>query len=168
MPFNWLDFIFSSSHTVPSAKSKPKVGWLNILPPLTIELQKDELVPEKPTPLPPVVPPAEDPGWWTEGWRIQVVNQSENLLQDSRASGIDSVGLVMEALGLGLDFSRRALPDSILNHHLMLLRIEDNFAFEELKPYLKAMTRGRALLDKKSREADMYNEHLGSKIMVPD
>lgn len=136
------------------------------MPPLEFETMapartppEDQKIPEKPS------PPTHDPGWWTAAWQIKTQSETPPLLAPAAR---DSVVLILESLGVGMDFSRKALPDSLLNHRLMLLRIEDNFAFEELKPYLAALGKARAMADKKSRESDMYDEHLGSQIMTPD
>ncbi len=165
IPPEWIDFFFSPLNMANYQVSDRTDSWLNILPPPTIETatSADEL--PKETVPPRTAPPTEDPGWWTEGWRIQTVSETRALMTPGQ---VDSVAVILEALGVGLDFSRKALPDSLLKHQLMLLRIEDGFAFEDLKPFFEALTHARAMADKISREADMYDEHLGSQIMVPD
>ena len=85
-----------------------------------------------------------------------------------RLDFLSAVALLLRSLGTGLDFLSKALPDSVLNHRLTLLLIEEGFEFEDLKPFFSAMTKQRALADKYSRESAMYDEHLGSTIMVPD
>jgi len=165
VPQEWIDFFFSPLNIAELKENDEPAQWLNILPPLTLETFQEAIELPEETILSPKAPLAEDPRWWTQGWKVQTVNEAQ-LLMDS--SPIDSVAVVLNALGVGLDFTRKALPDSILNHQLMLLKIEDGFAFEELKPYLRTLTKARALMDIKSRAADMYDEHLGSIIMVPD
>jgi hypothetical protein len=59
-------------------------------------------------------------------------------------------------------------PDSVLASRLLILQQEDSFRFDELKPYFEAMARAHDYSDIMSRAADMYGEHLGSQIMVPD
>ena len=49
-----------------------------------------------------------------------------------------------------------------------MLQLEDSFKFDELKPYLRAMTKSRAYADILSRAADMYDDFLGTEIMTPD
>jgi len=165
IPAEWIDFFFSPRNIAENQVAQRPGQWLNILPPPTIEIVPlDEKLPEATT-QPPVTLPADDPDWWTQGWRIQTVSETRILL---KPTPVDSVKVILQALGIGMDFTRKALPDSVLNHQLMILGIEDGFAFEELKPYLSALTRARAMMDKKSRESDMYDEHLGSQIMVPD
>jgi len=144
----------------------PQGNWLVILPPPVLEsvsqAKTPPVKPERPEQKAPLV---NDPGWWTAAWEVKSQTNTRSLLVPASR---DSVALLLKTLGVGLDFTRKALPDSILDHRLMLLRIEDSFAFEELKPYLSALGKARALADKQSREAAMYDEHLGSTIMVPD
>ncbi len=165
VPNQWIDFFFSPLNIAENQMPERTGQWMNILPPPTIEIiQLDEKLPEVTT-LSPITPLADDPDWWTQGWRIQTVSETRVLM---KPTPVDSVAVILQALGMGLDFTRKALPDSVLNHQLMILGIEDGFAFEELKPYLSALARARAMMDKKSRESDIYDEHLGSQIMVPD
>ncbi len=165
VPGHWFNFFVAPINTSQIQQTNQPDQWMNILPPLVVEsVPAEKKQPEIPD-NPPQRPPLEAPGWWTEGWRIQAVQESQQMLP--RAT-VDSVAVVMQALGVGLDFTRKVLPDSVLAHKLLILQIEDGFAFDELKPYLRAMTKARALLDINSRAADMYDEHLGSTIMVPD
>ncbi len=76
--------------------------------------------------------------------------------------------VVLQALGLGADFMNRARPDSVLASRLFMLQVEDNFRYDELKPFLTQMARSRAYADILSRAADMYNEHLDRTVQVPD
>jgi hypothetical protein len=165
VPAAWFDFLFSPLDLSEKDSETATTAWLNILPPPNIEMTREvePNPPEKDSPKP--IPLPEDPRWWTEGWRIRISQESAMVMKPTAS---DSATVVLKALGLGLEFTQKALPDSVLNHPLMLLRIEDSFSFEELKPYLTALTRARAYADMKSREADMYDEHLGSQIMVPD
>jgi len=166
VPFHWLYFFFPPSRTSTIAHQKMAVGWLQVLPPLEIESIRDvpalskEVGPPKNK-----MPSADDPGWWAAAWQVKTTTENSFLLAPSSR---DSVALLLETLGVGMDFTQKALPDSLLNHRLMLLRIENDFNFDQLKPYLSALGKARAMADKKSREAAMYDEHLGSQIMVPD
>jgi hypothetical protein len=119
----------------------------------------DEARPEKPRPT------REDPRWWTAGWEVRTETATA---QDLRPAGPDSTAVVLQALGLGEDFLARVRPDSVMAQRLLLLRHEDSFRFDELKPYLAAMGRARDYADMMSRAADMYGEHLQSEIMTPD
>ena len=166
VPSHWLYLFFPPSETRAIAHQKMPVGWFQILPPLEIESVREAFVPfKKPDPPKKNTPSVDDPGWWTAAWQVKSTMENSFLMAPSSR---DSVALLLETLGVGIDFSRKALPDSLLNHRLMLLRIEDGFSFEELKPYLSALGKARAMADKQSREAAMYDEHLGSQIMVPD
>ncbi len=166
VPAEWINRFFSPLGNHPAVFEKKEDQWLVILPP--VELESVAEIPEKPeTPEPAFnkPPPASDPGWWTAAWEIKSDTAAGSIF---RGAETDSVIWLLQTLGVGLDFTQRALPDSLLDYRLQLLRIEDGFEFEELKPYLSALGRARALADKQSREAAMYDEHLGSTIMVPD
>lgn len=166
VPSHWLDLFFPPAETRAITRQKMPVGWLQILPPLEMESIREMTAPsKKPDPPKKNTPSVDDPRWWTAAWQVKTTSESTFL---QAPSSRDSVSLLLETLGVGMDFSRKALPDSLLNHRLMLLRIEEGFSFEELKPYLSALGKARAMADKKSREAAMYDEHLGSQIMVPD
>ena len=80
----------------------------------------------------------------------------------------DSIAIALEMLDLTPSVLDLARPDSVLAARLHLMRIEDGVRFDELKPYLGAMTRANAYRDMMSRAADMYDEFLQSEIMVPD
>lgn len=165
VPASWVDGFFSPLNlNSPDEKAEAR-SWLIILPPPEVVVETRVIEPEKSPEKKPLHREPEDPGWWTEGWRIRAVQQTDSWQQPTRQ---DSLKVVCEALGLGQDFYTYALPDSVLAHRLLLLRIEDSFAFDELKPYLSALGKGKHMLDKASREADMYDEHLNSQIMVPD
>ena len=165
IPARWVDAFFSPLNLQNESVKSLRKGWLTLLPPLAVVVDErpekvDEPEPKQDEPL-----PRQDPDWWTRGWRIRTAEQVTVRQSPTR---LDSVKVIYETLGLGQDFMTRASADSALSHQLMLLRIEDSFAFDELKPYLSALRRGWYHTDKASREADMYDEHLNTIIMVPD
>lgn len=166
VPARWINQFFSPLELAETKILKNSEDWLIILPPPVVESTPEVLEPpDIKEPLKVIPPATDDPGWWVSAWQIKTENHSPSFLASSSR---DSVELILDALGVGLDFTRKALPDSLLNHRLMLLRIEDDFNFDELKPYIAALGLARAKADKHSREAAMYDEHLGSTIMVPD
>ncbi len=166
VPQQWIDLFFSPLDTKILGSKNQSTPWMIIMPPLVVEALPATNEPaQKKDSSEPKTPPAHDPGWWTAAWQVKTTVDSAPLLAPASR---DSVALLLKTLGVGMDFTRKALPDSVLDHRLMLLRIEDSFAFEELKPYLAALGMARARADKNSREADMYDEHLGSQIMTPD
>ncbi len=166
LPASWINLIFSPVDRTKIPPKKHTTSWMAILPPLAVE-SISEINPPIEDEKPPkqTTPPPEDPGWWTAAWQVKTTQESLPLMESASR---DSVVLLLETLGVGLDFSRKALPDSVLEHKLMLLRIEDGFKFDELKPYLAALGKARAMADISSRKADMYDNHLGSQIMTPD
>jgi len=85
-----------------------------------------------------------------------------------QAAESDTVSLLLTELGLGTEFLTRTEPDSVLAARLFLLQVEDQFRYDELKPYLTHLARSKAYADILSRAADMYDEHLQQEIQVPD
>jgi hypothetical protein len=77
----------------------------------------------------------------------------------------DSLCLVLE--GWRLDGARLAQPDSALQQILFSWQIQESFFPEDWKPLWLAQGRRWHEADLKSREADLYDEHLRSQIMVP-
>jgi len=166
VPAEWINLFFSPLAIKEVSQKKTAENWLEILPPPMVEAIDDSRVPPAKKDLPKQPPPpADDPGWWTSAWQVKTNTDARSQLAPVSR---DSIAVLLETLGVGLDFTRKALPDSLLNHHLMLLRIEEGFDFEKLKPYISALTKARALADKNSREAAMFDDHLRSTIMVPD
>ncbi len=166
VPAQWINLFFSPLNIQTHDLEEPRANWIYILPPPVIEsiaevpkLPKDLKQKKRPAPA------VDDPGWWTDGWQVRTVAATPSLLA---VTSRDSIAQLMEVLGVGTDFIGKVLPDSLLNHRLMLLRLEDGFKFDELKSYLAAMGRAKAMADIKSREAAMVDNHLQSTIMVPD
>jgi hypothetical protein len=165
VPAAWIRSFFSPLDLREHEAERAGRRWLAILPPPEIAVAPPD---EPPPPAPQTErprPPREDPDWWTAGWEVRA---GEEIVRDLRPAPPDSAVVVLEALGLGADFMMRVRPDSLLARRLVLLRQEDSFRFDELKPYLAAMARARDYADLMSRAADMYGEHLQSEIMTPD
>ena len=164
IPRAWIQSFFSPLDLSDPEALHRRSAWMTILPPPAVQVAR----PEEP---PPVErddrrrPPREDPRWWTQGWAIR--RESERA-DDLAPAPPDSADQLLSALGLGKDFMTRVRPDSVLASRLLILRQEDSFRFDELKPYFEAMTRAHDYADMMSRAADMYDEHLASEIMVPD
>jgi hypothetical protein len=165
VPAAWVDSFFSplDLREDPAAARTPR--WLAILPPPEIEaVPPASVVPPVEDPARPR-PPREDPRWWTAGWEVRT---GAATAAELRPAGPDSAAVVLRALGLGEDILTRVRPDSVMARRLLLLRHEDSFRFDELKPYLAAMAKARNYADMMSRAADMYGEHLQAEIMTPD
>lgn len=163
LPASWLDGWLDSRLAADGISGGPPAPWITLLPPPDIALDP---VPEPDQPdSPETVFLPEDPRWWLEGWQVQT---GIAVARDLTPATADSVTILLQELGVGLDFLSQARPDSILATRLALMHVEDSMRFEELKPYLRAMTRARAYRDIMSRAADMYDDHLQSEVMVPD
>ena len=162
LPDAWLENFSRVPGTGRFLPAIPPARWITLLPPPDIASEPD-LLPE-PLPSKETSPP-EDPRWWSQGW--QVVTGTA-VTRDLRPTPADSVAVLLTELGVGLDFLQQVRPDSLLATRLALMQVEDSMRFDELKPYLSAMTRARAYADILSRAADMYGDFLQSKIMVPD
>jgi len=166
LPQRWIDGFFSPLSLVERLQREQGPEWMVILPPPPVEMVSDHQL-ETPAPrLDPAWPETHrDPNWWSKGWRIRTV--SETPAAKPRAAA-DSVGILLAVLGVERDFMTRVRPDSVLAARLFLLQVEDSFRFDEMKPYLSAMTRSRAYADIMSRSADMYDDFLATEIMTPD
>lgn len=164
VPRAWIDSFFSPLLLLEDAEQDRHRGWLEILPPPELRVAENE--PEPPMrPEPP--PPTEwnNPDWWRKGWRMRV---ETGTVRSLRAASVDSVTVLLEALGIGQDFMTRAKPDSLLASRLQLLRLEDSTRFDELKPFLGAMGRAEQYRDIMSRKADIYDDFLAQDIIAPD
>ena len=166
LPQSWIDAFFSPLSLVERLQRERGPEWLVILPPLPVEVVSDHQ-PETPAPRPDPARPQvhRDPDWWARGWRIRTSPVAPVVVPRAAA---DSVAILLAALGVERDFMSRARPDSVLASRLFLMQLEDSFRFDEMKPYLGAMTRARAYADIMSRVADMYDDFLATEIMTPD
>ncbi len=164
IPLGWWDLL-ALPRQLPEHDARPEARWLILLPPPNFQTSPPDIPNNirKDQPIPKV--PEVDPRWWTDGWRIRVATEAHSL---AHPVAEDSVQYLLQELGLGVDFMTRSRPDSLLADRLMFMHLEDGFRFDELKPYLGAMTRARAYADVMSRAADMYDDFLQSSIMVPD
>jgi len=166
IPAHWIDAFFSPLSLVERLERDQASRWMVIIPPPQVEIVPDHQRETTPSRLDPEFPESHrDPDWWTQGWRIRpVVDAGPQEVQ----AVVDSVRILLRALGVERDFITRTRPDSVLANRLALLRIEDSFKFDEMKPYLSAMARSRAYADIMSRAADMYDDFLRQEIMTPD
>ena len=167
VPRSWIEFFFSPLSLDFTAEQDQPRGWMEILPPPTIQVSEEPPPPESDRPEPEPEPPVEweNPAWWQEGWRIKAETETAGAL---RPTPRDSVAVLLTELGIGQDLLTMVRPDSVLALRLHMLKLEDSYRFDEMKPYLSAMTRAAAFRDIKSRAADMYDDFLGREIMVPD
>ncbi len=167
LPRSWLGFLLSGGEVDEVGLGRPQEQWLVLLPPPTLEIFQPEIEPptdESKQPLPRL---HQDPRWWTERWTV-AAERDAALFAPMAPAAEDTVRLLLGELGLGVDFMTRARPDSVLAARLFLLQVEDSFRYDELKPYLDQMRRSKTYADILSKAADMYDEHLGQSIQVPD
>lgn len=166
VPVGWLASLFPDPGRGAGGQAARPARWITVLPPVEIVARPDSR-PDPPPPRREPPPSPGDPRWWDEAWRVRT---EVRVVRDLRpaATADDSVAVLLEQLGVGIDFLRTVRPDSLLAARLTLLQVEDSFRFDELKPYFSAVTRSRAYADILSRAADMYDDHLQSQIMVPD
>jgi len=164
VPHHWIDSFFSPLDLSDLEDQDGPARWMTLLPPPAVQVARPED--------PPTIekndqrrPPREDPRWWSDGWSVR---QGSLAAQDLSSAAPDSAEQLLAALGLGEDFMTRVKPDSVLVSRLLILKQEDSFRFDELKPYFEAVARSRDYADIMSRASDMYGEHLGSQVMVPD
>lgn len=166
VPVSWIQAFFSPLSLLERMEREQAPRWMVIMPPPQVEIVPDHHPETSEDPLEEEFPePHLDPDWWIQGWRIRPVVDAE--VHQAQAAN-DSVMILLTALGVERDFMRRARPDSLLANRLAILQVEDSFKFDELKPYLSAMTRARAYADIMSRAADMYDDFLRQEIMTPD
>lgn len=162
-PRSWLGFLLPTVAQLRERDSRGGRPWLVLQPPPEIETVPERK--EAPPPPPPRPEPPLPADWWREGWRIRVADTASETLVPTAD---DSVAYLIETLGLPRDLHLRARPDSLLEARFILMAREESFRFDELKPYFDAVARSRNYADIQSRKADMYDNHLGSVIMVPD
>ena len=162
VPQSWLDAFFSPLDLQPDDGLKQPRPWLVLVPPPEVIAQDRRAPPPPPLPA-PSEPPVAD--WWTRSWRVRV---ADDLAASLRPTPEDSSRVVLDALGLPTNLAMLVRPDSLLAARLLIMRREDGFRFDELKPYLQAMTRAAAYRDIQARAADMFDDFLHQDIIVPD
>jgi hypothetical protein len=147
-------------------------------PPRTLVLLPVEIVTLKPVLEPESEPPDEDErpqpqwqdedAWWRTVWQVGL--QARNDAALGRASRPDSaLATRLELLGGLTDLLRRVEPDSATADVLARLYLEDGFRMEGgLKTFLACQGYALDHADLKSREADMFDEHLFQSIPVTD
>ena len=162
LPEAWIHRFFSPLDLDRGTGTPPR-PWLVLSPPPVIEAAPaHEPVRPRPEPEPPA-PPAAD--WWTRGWQVRV---AEDVAVATAPTAEDSSLVVLQALDLPVNLAMLARPDSVLAARLLLMQREDGLRFDELKPYLHAMSRAAAYRDIQSRAADMYGDFLKMDIITPD
>ncbi len=141
-------------------------SWLVLTPPPEIEVVK--AVPEPPPqahqPVPEEFQPAD---WWLSGAAVRLdAGTTAASPSHNAAARRDSVRRALDLLGVAPDLLSRAQPDSLLADRLKLLRVQEGFRFEELKPYLAALGRAAAYKDIMSRATSMFGDFLQHEIPV--
>lgn len=160
VPASWIAWFFSPLDLEQGRTPEPR-PWLVLVPPPEVLPEVPAAEPEKRPPPPVQAPPPAD--WWTAAWRVRA---ADDVAAGTAAAVEDSARVVLDALGLPTDLAMIVRPDSVMAARLLLMEREDGFRFDELKPYLSAMTRAAAYRDLQSRVADMYDDFLRQDIMV--
>jgi hypothetical protein len=160
VPAAWIQWFFSPLDLERGSRAEPR-PWLVLVPPPEVLPAAPMDEPQKRPPAPAPTPPPAD--WWTAAWRVRV---ADDVAAGTAAASEDSDRIVLDALGLPTDLAMIVRPDSVMAARLLLMQREDSFRFDELKPYLSAMTRAAAYRDLQSRVADMYDDFLRQDIMV--
>lgn len=162
VPASWVEALFAPRpHKIATGAPAPP-PWLVLVPPPEILIEDRPPDPQEP-PRPPRQPVWEPPAdWWHRGVGVAIVADS---LPVARVPRPDSLRLALE--GWRLPAGVLALPDSALQQTLALWQIQDSLFPENWKPLWLARGKQWHKADIKSREADMYDEHLQSQIMVP-
>lgn len=163
-PRSWIEFFFSPLRAFERDEVAATRGWMTILPTPEIEVAEPAFETENEDRPEPEPVPWSNPDWWREGWNVRIEAAHESAV---RAAPVDSAQVVLEALGIGEDFMTRVRPDSVLAARLHLLRVENSFLADELKPYLSAMGRAEQYRDIMSRKADMFDDFLATDIIAP-
>ena len=166
LPQPWIDAFFSPLSLLERFEGEQDPQWMVILPPPPIEMVPDfqpDVTDPQPEPYRNEI--HLDPDWWSRGWIVRTAVAPPAV---ESPAAMDSVAILLTALGVERDFINRARPDSVLAARLFIMQVEDSFNFDELKPYLSAMARSRDFADIMSRAADMYDSFLASEIMTPD
>lgn len=165
IPASWLEGSGNNSQAYQDELSHGK--WLILSAPpeiLVIPPEPEDQQEDQPEPKSIV----DQSKWWTEAWQVRTEITVVDDLTGPRSQPTDSLDIFLQELGLGREIFELARPDSILAARLVLLRRQESWEFDHMKPYLEGLTRSRAYADILSRAADMYGDFLQSEIMTPD
>jgi len=164
LPRAWIFLLPQAAHSTGEHLAARTGRWLVLHPPPEIEVETPQTPPAAKPDEPPVFRPAD---WWRRGVAVAITGDDSpaDLVAD-RPAAVDSIRTALDMLGVAPDLLTRARPDSILAARLRMLRVEEGFRFDELKPYLYALSRAAAYADIMSRSADMFGDFLDQEIMV--
>jgi hypothetical protein len=112
----------------------------------------------------PEAPYLDDADWWDRVWRVHLRERTERSWQ----AGEHRARPPLELVGRFTDLLRRAEPDSATAAALARLFLADDFSLDGLRGFLLARGYALDVADRISREAAMFDEHLGTTIMAPD
>lgn len=166
-PRSWIAALFSPYTSQPQAVAVPEPRyWLELLPPSAI-LLKPEIEPQEHT-LRRLAEPQllADAEWWRRAWQVHVdrIGGAQLRRPDSDRRRVPPLDLIT---GDVRKFATQE-PDSALAMRLALLRLTADMDLTVLRARLDGITLGRMFTDLKSREADMFDEHLNLQIMTTD
>jgi hypothetical protein len=166
VPAAWWRTLWLSTRPALDASRIPAVATdftvLEIAAPRTVEavVPADEKERERPRDLP-------DAAWWDHGWDVRV--RSDLLGGPATAAADTTPWARLGALGLPTSLQAAlTVPDSVLAARIWELVWEDRVDLSQLADYFRAIGRGRAYADLRSREAAMFGEFLFETVPITE
>lgn len=102
-----------------------------------------------------VLPELPDAAWWDRAWEVRVTTGVFAAARRDTVVPWERLGALGLPTSLDLVLS---VPDSALTARVWELVWEEKLSLSELSDYFRAIGRGRAYADLKSREAAMFDE----------
>ncbi len=165
-PRSWIAFLAGRPPAPVEALLRSPGAWLQLVPPPDIEVVPASHPDDKPPGRSPA-PEFQDADWWLDGVRIRVgADGLMPTVERTSADRRDSIRTALDLLGVTPELLARVRPDSLLAARLRLLSVQEGFRFDELKPYLAALSRAEAYGDIMSRATDMFGDFLQHEISV--
>jgi hypothetical protein len=166
VPAAWIEALFSPLGSFADHGTESGVRPIVLLPVEIVAVKPEiEAVADEPEESERPIPLREDASWWQSVWRIHLQRQTTVALRGVHPDS--GLALRLELLGGLTDLVRRVEPDSATADLLARLYLADGYRLQgSLKTFLSA--RGYALdhADLRSREAEMFDEHLFRSIPV--
>jgi len=167
LPRSWIFLLPGTPHLIPISPRSGGGRWLVLQPAPEIEVVPLH-TPAKETATPrPRENLFEAADWGRSGVVVGITAEGAAPVAGSApTTKLDSLQVALDLLGFTPGLPAGARPESLLASLLRLLRLEDGLRFDELKPYLHALSRSAAYADIMSRSADMFGDFLDQEIMV--
>ncbi len=166
VPGAWWQTLWRSTRQTPRELPRlaeaPAFTLLEIAPPPSVEMVAPDadLARESPREVP-------DAAWWDRAWEVRI--QDDLLRHAAPSSAVTTPWAALGALGLPTSLEAAlTVPDSALAARVWELIWEDKVDLSHLADYFRAIGRGRAYADLKSREAAMFGEFLFETVPVTE